>query len=200
MKKVLISLCFILLASKAFCQVSTSTFLTGDQILNRVLNKPTADSLRVTGLSVTVTPSTSTSNVVLTNGVTIQQMPNVTLNPGSTVYAIQSDGWNVNVGSNVVITESRFQNETSTGTSGIITGVTSFNYTTAHKVMSWSFLVKDDTPRRFTTITPSIWGTPIYLENNDSDSEVVDIPQIVTFSVSLPISATVQYTIRKLNP
>jgi hypothetical protein len=71
----------------------------------------------------------------------------------------------------------------SSGTSGLITGVTSFTVTVADKVRSFSFLYESPTGE-YSKIEPSYTGTPISLNDGKYINTIIDYPQAITFSVT----------------
>ena len=106
-------------------------------------------------------------------------------------YSISNTGF--------IMRDSRFENKVSSGTSGLLTGVTTGVITITDNVISWSFLIENiNNTSTYGVIVPSIWGTNISLRSGQSDTEYVDIPAPVTFTYSIPITSTMTYTIRTL--
>ncbi len=118
---------------------------------------------------------------------------NVTSAIAGTVQAYVSSG-------TITVTDSHFANKVSSGTSGLITGQATATVTVADNVVAWSFLMENVGSNEYASITPSIWGTPIKLKDGQSNSEYVDIPAPVTFTITLPATSTMTYTARTVKP
>ena len=105
----------------------------------------------------------------------------------------------VDVGGSTVIVKSIYDGKVSSGTSGLITGVTSAIITISEQVRSWSFKTRDlANTESMTKITPNLFATDITLFDGDADSEIIDIPVPITFSVTIPITSTMTYVITTL--
>ena len=100
-------------------------------------------------------------------------------------------------GSTTTVKDERYAGKVSSGTAGLITGVTTSTITVLNNVARWSFLYKDvDNVGAFCNIKPSVWSVPIYLEDGDRNTEIVDIPRPITFILSgLSLASTTQWSV-----
>lgn len=115
----------------------------------------------------------------------------------STVFCVSPTVMKLQVdASGSTISDDRYANKVSSGTSGMITGVTSATITVSDKVAAWSFYMDNSANGSYATIVPSLWGTGIKLKDGQSDSEEIDVPSACTFTVSMPVTSTITYTIR----
>lgn len=149
------------------------------------------DNVNVTGSSITAVLSiTNPIRVIESTGV-ITSIVNPVDVTGSSVTITNSP---------VYTTDKAYEGKVSTGTCGKITGATSGTVTVTDNVTGWYFkyrnLVNTETEA---TITSSLIGEAMYFYDGDSDSETkVEVPQAITFTISLPVEATIQYRIKSV--
>jgi hypothetical protein len=193
---------------------------SSDLVLTNVLSTATPCALRITPTPGSIfNVSGSTLTVSLAPGTSVFANVNlgtmtVTLLPGTTVFVTPAagasftvSGSTVNVGNlsdiqvsgSTVSVVDRYYQKISSGTSGLLTGVTTAVIVVTEPVSGWSFKHRNlIATESIATINQDLYGTNISLFDGDADSEAVDVARAVTFNISMPVTSTLTYVINTL--
>lgn len=159
--------------------VSVSNFPTQTQVINSTPIAVTATNSTIqvtvsTSLPVTVGNFPATQNVLLQNGATVYNANPQMEYSGQTVY-------------------------TSSGTSGLITGVTTASISPVDRVVYYYFLMYNGgNTSTYATITPSHTGVKEYLTDQSIGSTVyrrLVYPATMTYTIALPVASTMTYIV-----
>jgi hypothetical protein len=178
--------------------VSVSNFPTQTQVINSTPIAVTATNSTIqvtvsTSLPVTVEnfPATQFVAVSTSMPVTVGNFPatqNVLLQNGATVY-----------NANPQMEYSGQTVYTSSGTSGLITGVTTASISPVDRVVYYYFLMYNGgNTSTYATITPSHTGVKEYLTDQSIGSTVyrrLVYPATMTYTIALPVASTMTYIV-----
>lgn len=189
---------FVIITADGWMKVVSSTTLTGgiiDSILNPVTTYITAS--QVVDLKIVSLPDGTT---VYLNESQLKSLKEDTTTftknfptdyPDSTVYE--------QILSSVTTVEKKYLNKVSTGTSGKITATTSQQIVISNNVSRFQFTFVNSADSSLEAIViSSVDGDSMYFYDGFWKVIPVDIPQPITFDVTLPVTSTMTYEIQEV--